>query len=175
MPSRLPAQRVNIGFSADFRGRLEPGQALFCADSPARQRLRAWPRTVRRLERVSRIGGAVMGWLIGSPCGAWPAHSADRYTGPWTANTRNPVLLIGTRFDPNTPLANAKLVRRRLGNAVLLRHQGFGHLSGAGPSACVTRALGRYLITLATPRRGTVCRSDRRPFDPRFGRPLLRP
>jgi pimeloyl-ACP methyl ester carboxylesterase len=163
---------VNIGFGADFHGRLEPGQALFCADSPARQNARGWPRAVRRLEAISRIGGRVMGWLIGAPCASWPVRSAERYTGPWTADTRNPILLIGTRFDPNTPLANARRVKRRLGNAALLTHDGYGHLSGADPSACVERALGRYLVSLATPRRGTVCRSDRRPFDPLFGQPV---
>ncbi len=113
-----------------------------------------------------------MGWLIGAPCASWPVRSAERYTGPWTADTRNPILLIGTRFDPNTPLANARRVKRRLGNAALLTHDGYGHLSSADPSACVERALGRYLVSLATPRRGTVCRSDRRPFDPLFGQPV---
>ena len=162
---------ATIGFTDEFHARAEPGQALLCADNPARQTTREWPRAVRRLERLSRIGGRVMGWLIGAPCASWPIPSAHRYTGPWTANTRNPILLIGTRFDPNTPLANAKLVQRRLGNAVLLTHNGYGHLSSADPSACVERALGRYLVRLATPRRGTVCRSDRRPFDPLFGQP----
>ena len=162
---------ANLGFTDQFHAGLEPGQALVCADNPARQSTREWPRAVRRLERFSRIGGRVMGWLIGAPCASWPVRSADRYTGPWTANTRNPVLLIGTRLDPNTPLANAKLVQRRLGNAVLLTHNGFGHLSSADPSACVQRALSRYLVSLATPRRGKVCRSDRRPFDPLFGQP----
>jgi pimeloyl-ACP methyl ester carboxylesterase len=164
---------ANLGFaSAEFHRRLEPGQALLCADSPARQRPRAWPGVVRRLEAVSRIGGSGMGWLIGAPCTAWPTQSSERYTGPWSARTRNPVLLIGTRLDPNTPLANAKIVQRRLRNAVLLTHNGYGHLSAADPSACVTAALGRYLVALDTPRRGTICRSDRRPFDPLFGQPL---
>lgn len=163
---------ASVGFaSEDFHRRLEPGQAILCADSPARQRPRAWPGVVRRLEAVSRIGGSATGWLIGAPCSAWPAQSANRYTGPWSARTKNPVLLIGTRLDPNTPLANARIVQRRLGNAVLLTHNGYGHLSGADPSSCVTAALGRYLVALDTPRRGTVCRSDRRPFDPLFGQP----
>ena len=67
-----------------------------------------------------------MGWLIGAPCASWPVRSAERYTGPWNANTRNPILLIGTRFDPNTPLANARRMKRRLGNAALLTHDGYG-------------------------------------------------
>jgi hypothetical protein len=112
-----------------------------------------------------------MGWLHAA-CASWPTRSADRYTGPWGATTANPILLIGTRFDPNTPLANARLAERQLGNAVLLTHDGYGHLSSADPSACVTRALGSYLVGLNTPPRGTVCPSDRQPFDPAFGQPV---
>src|SRR6185312_17154277 len=115
---------------------------LLCADSPARQNARQWPQVVHRLETVSRIGGPVMGWLH-SACASWPTRSADRYTGPWNAVTANPILLIGTRFDPTTPLANAKLAERRLGNAVLLTHDGYGHESRADPSTCVMQALGR--------------------------------
>src|SRR6185437_12692306 len=49
------------------------------------------------------------------------------------------------------PLANAKLAERRLGNAVLLIHDGYGHISDADPSACVMQALGRYFTGLTTP------------------------
>ena len=143
---------------------------LLCADSPARQNARQWPQVVHRLEAVSRIGGPVMGWLHAA-CAAWPTRSADRYTGPWNAATANPILLIGTRFDPATPLANAKLAERRLGNAVLLTHDGYGHVSQADPSTCVMQALGRYFTGLTTPARGTICPSDRGPFDPGFGQP----
>jgi pimeloyl-ACP methyl ester carboxylesterase len=149
----------------------EVGTGLVCADSPARHPARAWPRVVDRLEAVSRIGGPVVGW-INAACASWPTPSANRYTGPWNATTRNPILLIGTRFDPATPLANAARAERRLGNAVLLTHDGYGHLSTRDPSTCVIQATGRYLIDLTTPPRGTVCPSDRLPFDPDFGQPI---
>jgi pimeloyl-ACP methyl ester carboxylesterase len=158
--------------SEAFRAGFEQGAALACADSPARQSARAWPRVVRQLEAVSRIGGRVFGWLQGAPCASWPVTSADRYTGPWNARTPNPILIVGTTLDPNTPIANARTAERRLGNAVLLTHDGFGHLSHADPSACVTRALGAYLADLTVPARGTVCASDRLPLDPDFGKPL---
>jgi TAP-like protein len=145
--------------------------AILCADSPARQPARAWPRVVHRLERRSRIGAAPQGWAVGAPCASWPTRAVDRYTGPWNATTPNPVLLVGTRFDPNTPLVNARLAERRLGNAVLLTHDGYGHLSHADPSSCVQAAVGRYLAGLTTPVPGTVCPSDRPPFDPEFGQP----
>jgi pimeloyl-ACP methyl ester carboxylesterase len=148
----------------------EQGTALICADSPARHPAGAWPRVVDRLEAVSRIAGPVVGWINAS-CASWPTRSADRYTGPWNATTHNPILVIGTRFDPQTPFRNAQRAARRLGNAVLLVHDGYGHLSRRDPSACVVQATGGYLVDLTTPPRGTVCPSDRLPFDPDFGQP----
>jgi hypothetical protein len=149
----------------------EQGVALICADTPARRTPGAWPAAVRRLEAISTLGGPVLGW-INAQCASWPTSSADRYTGPWNATTKNPILLIGTRFDPNTPLAGARLAERRLGNAVLLVHEGYGHLSRRDPSSCVIEATGSYLVNIVTPPRGTVCPSDRLPFDPEFGQPV---
>jgi pimeloyl-ACP methyl ester carboxylesterase len=147
-------------------------RAIVCADSPARQAPRAWPRVVDRLTDVSRIGGPVYAWWEWAACASWPVRGADRYEGPWDATTKNPILVLGPRFDPSTPFGNARRVARRLGNAVLLAQDGYGHLSSADPSACVRDQVGRYLVDLLTPPRGTVCPSDRLPFDPDFGEPL---
>lgn len=113
-----------------------------------------------------------MGWAVGAPCASWPTRSVYPYTGPWNASTRIPVLIIGTRFDPNTPLVNARVAQRRLGNAALVVHNGYGHLSLADPSKCIEQAKGTYLVHLITPTSGKVCPSDRLPFDPKFGQPL---
>jgi TAP-like protein len=61
---------------------------------------------------------------------------------------------------------------RRLGNAVLLTHDGYGHTSIQDQSTCIEDARAPYLLHLITPPRGTVCPSDRQPFDPHFGQPL---
>jgi hypothetical protein len=159
--------------SEEFHRGLEPGIAILCADSPARQDASAWPRVVHRLQGISRVGAAPQGWAVGAPCASWPARAASRYTGPWNATTASPILLVGTRFDPNTPLVNARLAERRLGNAALLIHDGYGHLSKADLSSCVIEATGRYLVDLSTPPPGTVCPSDRLPFDPEFGQPTV--
>jgi pimeloyl-ACP methyl ester carboxylesterase len=144
--------------------------ALWCADSPAAQGSRAWPAVMRRLTRASRTRGPFLGWYAWGPCASWPTGSPDRYTGPWNATTRNPILVMGIRFDPNTPFRNARRVSSRLGNAVLLKQQGYGHGTYTDPSACVTRALGAYFVDLRKPDR-RVCASDREPFDPDFGLP----
>jgi pimeloyl-ACP methyl ester carboxylesterase len=145
--------------------------ALWCADSPARQSSAAWPRIIDRLAAVSATRGPFLGWYAWAPCASWPTRSADRYTGPWNASTKNPILVMGLEFDPNTPFANARRVARRLGNAHLLMQQGYGHGTDADPSACAVQAIGAYLVNLAAPAR-PVCPSDRLPFDPDFGEPI---
>jgi len=150
----------------------DPPEAIICADSPARRRLRAWPEVIGRLTRVSRVGGPFVAWTGWAPCASWRARSVDTYRGPWNAMTRRPILVIGTRFDTGTPYPNARRVARLLGNAVLLTHDGYGHTSEADPSACVMKATARYLVHRVTPSRGTVCPSDRQPFDPDFGEPV---
>ena len=91
---------------------------------------------------------------------------------PLERHDENPILVIGTRFDPNTPYADARRTARRLGNAVLLTHDGYSHTSRNDPSACFKRATAAYLTRLLTPAAGTVFASDREPFDPHFGEPL---
>ncbi len=158
--------------SDPFRAGQEQSAAFTCIDAVARQDAADWPRVVDRLERVSRIGGPTMGWQIGAPCASWPARAAHPATGPWDVTTRDPILVVGTRLDPNTPLAAARRVAHRLGNASLLVHDGYGHLTLADPSACVQRTIGRYLVDVVVPRSGTVCRSDRLPFDPEHAGPV---
>jgi pimeloyl-ACP methyl ester carboxylesterase len=149
----------------------DPPTAITCTDSPARQGPGAWPQVIARLTRVSHVGGPFVGWSNWAPCASWPARSTDRYTGPWNAHTKNPILVIGTTLDPATPYANARRVAHLLGNATLLTHDGYGHTSEADPSHCVERATSTYLVDLTTPPKGTVCPSDRQPFDPQFGEP----
>jgi hypothetical protein len=149
----------------------DPPTAITCTDSPARQGPGAWSRVIARLTRVSYVGGPFVAWNNWAPCASWPARSTDRYTGPWIAHTENPVLVIGTTFDPATPYANARRVAGLLGNGVLLTHDGYGHTSEADPSQCVERVTSAYLVDLITPQKGTVCPSDRQPFDPHFGDP----
>ena len=145
--------------------------AITCTDSPARHGPGAWPQVIARLTRVSVVGGPFVGWSNWAPCASWPARSTDRYSGPWNAHTTNPVLVIGTTLDPATPYTNARRVADLLGNAILLTQDGYGHTSEADPSHCVKRVTSRYLVDLVAPSKGTVCRSDRQPFDPHFGEP----
>jgi pimeloyl-ACP methyl ester carboxylesterase len=156
-----------------YQSALVSAVALQCADKPPpRHGPQAWPTVIHRLTGISPLSGPVQGWWLWAPCASWPVASASRYAGPWNAPTRTPILVIGTRFDPQTPVANARRVARLLSNAVLLTDDGYGHTSSADPSACVGDKIASYLDELIAPPKGAVCRSDRRPFDPKFGQPL---
>ena len=107
----------------------------------------------------------MLGWGLWAPCASnWPANATDRYTGPWNAKTNTPILLVSARYDPGTPYRNAQAAEQRLGNAVLLTMNGWGHPSYQVPSACIDKARVRYLVDLVTPPRGTVCQPDQIPF-----------
>ncbi|MDN5869161.1 MAG: alpha/beta hydrolase [Nitrococcus sp.] len=142
--------------------------AISCADAGAQQSSHAWPRVIGRLERISRLQGRILGWWLWAPCASWPVRGQDAYRGPWNAVTANPILLINQTHDPNTGYANAVHAEQYLGNAVLLTHEGYGHLYFQDPSACVERAMVDYLVNLVIPPPGTVCQSDHQPFEPEF-------
>jgi pimeloyl-ACP methyl ester carboxylesterase len=139
--------------------------AIQCLDGPARQPLSAWPEVIERLASGSALWGPVLGWWQWAPCAAnWPARSNDRYAGPWNAVMANPILLINNRYDPATGYRNAQVAERRLGNAVLLTLDSYGHPTFQLRSRCIDDARTRYLVDLVVPPRGTVCSADEVPF-----------
>jgi hypothetical protein len=91
----------------------------------------------------------------------------DRYLGPWTARTANPVLIVGNYFDPSTRYQGAVAASRLLPNSRLLSYAGWGHtVAFLGISFCVDDAVTRYLVTTRTPPAGTVCQPEGSPFGP---------
>ena len=86
----------------------------------------------------------------------------------WNATTANPILVIGNRYDPRTRYANSVLAAHRLGNAILLTLEGYGHTSDADPSVCIDTAVKNYLITPTAPLAVNTCQPDHVPFDPNF-------
>lgn len=152
--------RTPEGFAASTTS-----SAVSCLDGPAQRPVADWPEVIDDLTASSTLWGPVLGWWLWAPCASdWPATSPDRYTGPWDPTTPNPILLINARYDPATGHGNAVAVEQRLGNAVLLTLDGYGHPAYQDPSACIDQARTRYLVDLATPPPGTVCEPDGAPF-----------
>ena len=148
-----------------YENYLASNAAITCADTDN-------PADPRRYGQAGRQRDATVAPHAGSrwaylalTCAFWEGRSTERHTGPWTARTRNPVLLLSTRFDPATPHRNAVRVHDLLPNSALLTVDGVGH-GAVHSSSCAMALTAQYLLTGATPPAGTVCPQDRAPFDP---------
>jgi pimeloyl-ACP methyl ester carboxylesterase len=148
-----------------YENHLASRVAIACADTDN-------PADPRRYGQAGRQRDGTVAPHAGSrwahlalPCAFWEGRSTERHTGPWTARTRNPVLLVSTRFDPATPHRNAVRVHDLLPNSTLLTVDGVGH-GAVHSSSCAMALTAQYLLTGATPPEGTVCAQDRAPFDP---------
>ena len=131
-----------------------------CADAQYPHRFTHWSAVGREAGRASRSGP--YWWWTNAPCATWPTNP-DRYTGPWTATTSAPVLVVGNYFDPATDYRGAVASEELLGNSRLLSYAGWGH-TAYGRSACVTTAVNAYLLSGALPPAGTVCPANPSPF-----------
>jgi pimeloyl-ACP methyl ester carboxylesterase len=141
---------------------LESLPGVACSDSDNPDQVDAWRQAADTADRTAPYFGRYWTWFS-SICQPWPGRDHDRYTGPWTAQTANPVLLVGNRFDPATPYRGAVTLARLLPRSRLLTLDGWGH-TAEGKSSCIDAHTARYLLTTQTPQPGAVCQPDLVPF-----------
>lgn len=149
---------------APYDNQPEALRAIICADTANPDDASRWPELAAAADEETPYVGNYWSYLS-QQCADWPVETQDAYTGPFDATTENPVLVIGTRFDPATPYVNAEELAGDLPGARLLTLEGYGHTS-FGQGACVSGEVTKYLVTGETPADGTTCFPDRQPFDP---------
>jgi pimeloyl-ACP methyl ester carboxylesterase len=159
----LQALHARLGASQeDYRNLVEGRPGVMCSDSDNPATVAAWERAADASDRRSPYFGRLVTWSS-SICQPWPGRDADRYTGPFTTPTANPVLIVGGRFDPATRYQGAVTLARLLPRSRLLTLDGWGHVS-LDRSSCITAHVSRYLLTTRVPPPGTVCQPDVVPF-----------
>jgi pimeloyl-ACP methyl ester carboxylesterase len=140
---------------------VEGSPAVACEDSDNPRGYAAWSTAGAQADESSYFGRAwTWAW---SPCAEWKAMDPGRYMGPFTRTTANPVLVVGSRFDPATRYEGAVTVHDLMPSSALLTVNGWGHTS-LFMSACADAAVERYLVDVATPPAGTSCNQDVDPF-----------
>jgi len=129
--------------------------AIDCLDRPWPRSLAPWQSAVSAAAQAAPMFGAALVW--GSlACAYWPVPA---YPQPRIqAAGARPILVVGTLRDPATPYRWAQALAGDLSSGVLLGWDGDGHTAYGEGSACVDTIVNDYLINLAVPRSGTVCR-----------------
>jgi pimeloyl-ACP methyl ester carboxylesterase len=145
-----------------YENQVEAQPGVACSDTDNPDRYSAWSAAGQAADAQFGYFGRLWTWAS-SPCAEWEGVDSARYTGPFTARTSAPVLVVGTRFDPATRYEGAQRVDQLLPRARLLTVQGWGHTS-LGLSRCADNAIARYLLTGGLPKAGAICRQDSVPF-----------
>jgi pimeloyl-ACP methyl ester carboxylesterase len=150
--ARLPYPPFYIG-NEQFLG-------VVCSDSDSPRRISAWTRWA---EQAVGPLGQLWAWND-RQCVEWSGEDEDRYQGPFTADTANPVLVASTRFDPATDYSGAVALDEYLPNSILLTVEGWGHTTPF-LSQCADAITTAYLLRQDLEGGEFTCEQDIGPFD----------
>jgi pimeloyl-ACP methyl ester carboxylesterase len=141
--------------SGQYSNLADAETAVDCRDRPWPRALAQWHAAATAAARSAPVFGQAIMW--GSlPCAYWPVRSYP--SAAIHPRRAPPILVVGNLRDPATPYRWAQALARDLPSGVLLGWDGNGHTAYMMGSSCVDSIVNRYLITLAVPRSGTVCR-----------------
>jgi pimeloyl-ACP methyl ester carboxylesterase len=136
--------------------------AVMCTDSINPDNHAAWSLAGEAADANVGVFGRLTTWQS-SPCAVWQGNDPDRYLGPFTQMTTEPILIVGNRFDPITPYEGALQTHSLLPNSALLTLEGWGHTS-LFLSSCVDQAVSSYLLTSRVASPEASCQQDVAPF-----------
>ncbi len=94
-------------------------------------------------------------WDWTSGCAGWPVKAANPPARLEVRGTA-PILLVGNRYDPATPLAWARRVQHSIAGSRLLTVDSDGH-TAILHSSCARTQMARYLVDGTLPPSGSVC------------------
>jgi len=148
---------VYTGRTAD--GRYDDLQEQFwavgCADGPGFEGVEG----LREIEEQAAAAAPRLGRSIVNnslACALWPVQPGALASVSTT--TEQPILVLGTRNDPATPLAWAKGLAAEIGpSARLVVAKGSRHTAFLAGNGCVDRIVLRYLVDESAPKSKRTC------------------
>lgn len=167
LAAKLQGFWVDAGFITKrgvphYTNALEGFPGVACSDSDNPTSYAAWWDAGVAADQQYGYFGRLWTY-VSSLCAAWPGGQSGRYTGPFTAQTANPVLVVGNFFDPATRYQGAQKAASLLPNSRLISLNGWGHVS-IFLSQCLDQHVANYLVNGTLPPEGTVCNQDLVPF-----------
>ncbi len=111
----------------------------------------------RAWARAAPLNGASRAWST-APCTTWPTRQPS-LPARLSAQGAGPILVIGTTYDPATPVQWARSLARTLDNSGYVEWRGDGHLAydGERGGPCVARRVEDLLLRGQLPTRTIRC------------------
>ncbi|NES28254.1 alpha/beta fold hydrolase [Micromonospora terminaliae] len=141
------------GDDGHYSNMFDANMAVNCTDEtekPTREQIRSVQSQWR--QKYPLFGPALAVGMLG--CVEWPGGRDAYPTGK--AAGAPPILVVGTTGDPATPYEQTPALASMLGVGRVLTWEGEGH-TAYPQTACVTRAVDAYLLSLTVPREGLRC------------------
>lgn len=121
--------------------------AISCWDYPQTPALKGLAHRARQFAKKANVPELARSMSWGNaPCSSWFDHSPLK-PAPASTTTTAPILVIGTTYDPATPLAWARALSRQLPTSSLLTFVGDGHTAYLAGSECVDHVVNQFLLT----------------------------
>jgi pimeloyl-ACP methyl ester carboxylesterase len=137
--------------------------AVACSETTGPQNPKAWPKLAADADATAPYFGAEWAYLV-QACATWPARDHDRFNGPYTAHTANPVLFVSSRFDAASSYEHTQALVASIPGARLLTLEGAGHPASFVADSCISQAVASYLIGQELPPTDAVCQPELQPF-----------
>ena len=155
-----------MGFSDSNHGRDSSGEytsnvseaftAVNCLDTVSRDVSdQEMARAADTMEREAPTFGPYLSYGDAA-CQGWPDDPVEPLDS-YSADTDQPLLVVGTTHDPATPYAWSEALVAELGNARLLTNEGWGHTAYVSGDSCIKGAVDNYLVSGVLPEEGTAC------------------
>ena len=109
--------------------------------------------------KIDSLLGAVFAWSEGG-CYNWPFDRGIDLKDV-SAPTADPIVVIGTTYDPATPDAWAKALASQLQVGIYINFNGDGHTAYKSGSRCIDSLVDAYFIDGVIPTANTSCEPNR--------------
>ena len=129
--------------------------AINCWDYPQTPSAAGLSRSARQFSWQAKVPelARAMSWG-NAPCSAWFGHSPIKPAAAKTT-TGAQILILGTTYDPATPLAWAQALHEQLPTSSLLTFVSDGHTAYLGGNTCIDQTVNDYLLTGFAPKTKT--------------------
>lgn len=106
------------------------------------------------------IVGAAFGWMEGG-CEGWPVSGIPMpHDLSTAASVADQILVVGTTYDPATPVQWARNLAQQLGGATYIEFNGDGHTAYFNGSSCLDKKIDSFYIKGTVPTNEPICQPD---------------